>query len=51
MLIPKILDDAQNNSIVGLDLKSIDRRYIVTRGTYEDASRRREQILNINSND
>jgi hypothetical protein len=47
----KILDKAQSNPMLGVNLHSITKRYIVSRDSYAEASERKQQILNISGID
>jgi hypothetical protein len=44
----KVLDEAQQKSMIRLELKHIDKRYIETFDTYAEASEERERLLGIN---
>ncbi len=45
----KVLDEAQQKSMINLELRHLDKRYIRTFETYAEASEERERLLGINS--
>jgi len=46
----KIIDEAQQKAMINLELKHIDKRYILSFDSYTEASERRELLLGINQN-
>ncbi|WP_228377697.1 hypothetical protein [Chryseobacterium gallinarum] len=46
----KIMDEAQQKALINLELKHVDKRYILTFDSYAEASERRELLLGINQN-
>ncbi|PWN59631.1 hypothetical protein C1638_021110 [Chryseobacterium oncorhynchi] len=46
----KIIDEAQQKAMIDLELKHVDKRYILTFDSYAKASERREILLGINQN-
>jgi hypothetical protein len=46
----KIMDEAQQKAMINLELKNVDKRYILSFDTYAEASERREILLGINQN-
>lgn len=46
----KIIDEAQQKAMINLELKHVDKRYILTFDSYAEASERREILLGINQN-
>lgn len=47
----KVLDEAQQKSMINLELRHIDKRYIRTFDTYAEASEERERLLGINGSE
>jgi hypothetical protein len=46
----KIMDEAQKKAMINLELKHVDKRYILNFDSYAEASERREVLLGINRN-
>ncbi|SUX48882.1 hypothetical protein [Chryseobacterium indoltheticum] len=46
----KIIDEAQQKAMINLELKHVDKRYILNFDSYAEASERREILLGINQN-
>ena len=46
----KIIDEAQQKAVINLELKHIEKRYILSFDSYAEASERREVLLGINQN-
>lgn len=46
----KIMDEAQQKALISLELKHVDKRYILTFDSYAEASEKREDLLRINRN-
>lgn len=46
----KIIDEAQEKAMINLELKHVDKRYILSFDSYAEASERREALLGINQN-
>ncbi|MFY1046659.1 hypothetical protein [Chryseobacterium sp. GP-SGM7] len=46
----KIIDEAQQKAMINLELKHVDKRYILNFDSYAEASERREFLLGINQN-
>ncbi|WP_235819410.1 hypothetical protein [Flavobacterium oreochromis] len=47
----KVLDEAQQKSMINLELRHLDKRYIKTFDTYAEASEERERLLGINNSE
>lgn len=46
----KIIDEAQQKAMINLELKHVDKRYILSFDSYAEASEKREALLGINQN-
>ncbi|MPS65973.1 hypothetical protein [Chryseobacterium sp.] len=46
----KIIDEVQQKALINLELKHVDKRYILSFDSYAEASERREVLLGINQN-
>lgn len=47
----KVLDEAQQKSMINLELRHLDKRYVKTFDTYAEASGERERLLGINGSE